>query len=87
MGPSESVQTIFAQHFQHIGKLFNFLGKPLLYLSVPQNVWHTQITVISTPKVNQKNVQMLKNSFFTESSLHIFIYMQSYTTSAIIYSN
>ena len=87
MGPSESVQTIIAQHFQHIGNLFNFLGKPLLYLSVPQNVWHTQITVISTPKVNQKNVQILKNSFFTESSLHIFIYMQSYTTSAIIYSN
>ena len=47
-GPPESVQTIFAQHFQHIGKLFNFLGKPILYLSVPQNVWDTQITVVSS---------------------------------------
>ena len=72
MGPSESVQTIFAQHFQHIGKLFNFLEKPLLHLSVPQNVWHTQITVILTPKVDQKNVQILKNSF---SQNHPCIYL------------
>ena len=48
MSPHEYVQTIFAQHFQHIGKLFNFLGKPILYLSVPQNVWDTQITVVSS---------------------------------------
>ena len=47
-GPPESVQILFTQHFQHIGKLFNFLGQPILYLSVPQNVRDTQITVVSS---------------------------------------
>ena len=43
MGPPESVQTIFTQNFQHIGKLFNFLVQPLLNLSVPHFLWDTQI--------------------------------------------
>ena len=75
MGSSKSVQTIFAQHFQHIGKLFNFLEKPLLHLSVPQNVWHTQITVILTPKVDQKNVQILKKFIFLQNHPCIYLFI------------
>ena len=51
MGLPESVQTIFTQYFQHIGKLFNFLEQPLLDLSVPHILWDTQITVISSPEL------------------------------------
>ena len=54
MGPPESVQTIFTQNFQHIGKLFNFLVQPLLNLSVPHILWDTQITVISSPELFPK---------------------------------
>ena len=51
MGSPESVQTIFTQNLQHIGKLFNFLVQPLLDLSVPHILWDTQITVISSPEL------------------------------------
>ena len=71
MGPPESVQTIFTQNFQHIGKLFNFLVQPLLNLSVPHILWDTQITVISSPELFPQKCANVQNYFFSKLFLQI----------------
>ena len=71
MGLPESVQTIFTQYFQHIGKLFNFLEQPLLDLSVPHILWDTQITVISSPELFPQKCANVQNYFFSKLFLHI----------------
>ena len=68
MGPPESVQTIFTQNFQHIGKLFNFLVQPLLNLSVPHILWDTQKLSYHPHNCSPKNVQKFKKNF-----IHIIV--------------
>ena len=68
MGPPESVQTIFTQNFQHIGKLFNFLVQPLLNLSVPHILWDTQKLSYHPYNCSPKNVQKFKKNF-----IHIIV--------------
>ena len=61
MGSPESVQTIFTQNLQHIGKLFNFLVQPLLDLSVPHILWDTQKLLYHPYKCSPKNVQRFRS--------------------------
>ena len=67
MGPPESVQTIFTQNFQHIGKLFNFLVQPLLNLSVPHILWDTQKLLYHPYNCSPKNVQKFRKKFYTHN--------------------
>ena len=87
MGPPESVQTMFTQYFQHIGKLFNFLVQPLLNLSVPHMLWDTQKLLYHPYNCSPKNVQKLRKKISSQICFCMFFCMKFYIISALISSS